>query len=199
MDYKNFLLRAMLVLVFSSGALYLFSYSVFLSRGIDLGVLAEETVNIKFSESAVVGVSPDQQKKTVPARLEVPTLHINTVIASSGLDKRGMMQISDDPNEVAWFNLGPSPGQAGSAVISGHYGWKDHTPAVFDSLYKIRIGDVIQVEDSNGLTTTIVVRKMERYFSGSVAKEVFQSKDGKSHLNLITCEGDWNDDSKSYS
>jgi sortase (surface protein transpeptidase) len=30
-----------------------------------------------------------------------------------------------DQRNVAWFNLGPLPGENGSAVISGHYGLKN--------------------------------------------------------------------------
>jgi len=198
-DYKNFILRAILTVVFSSSVFYLIVYLIFLSQGLNLGVSVAETVITRFSDNAAVGLTSRQQKKAIPVRLQIPALKVDAAIISKGLDGSGAVDMSEDPYVVAWFNLSSLPGEIGSTVIAGHYGWKENTPAVFDSLYKIRIGDVIQVEDRNGLTTTFVVRKMERYFPGSAAKEVFQSNDGKTHLNLITCEGDWNADSKSYS
>ena len=197
-DYKNLFLRIILAFVFSCATFYLLLYSVFLSRGLNLGVPTKETVITRFSRNIAATVLFEQQKN-VPVRLEIPALNVKAVIASSGLDNRGVMEISEDPNVATWFNLGAFPGEIGNAVISGHYGWKDNTAAVFDSLYKTHVGDLIEIEDSAGGITTFVVRKTERYAPGSSAQEVFRSNDGKSHLNLITCEGDWNSDSKSYS
>jgi hypothetical protein len=49
------------------------------------------------------------------------------------------------------------------------------------------------------MTTTFVVRESRSFNPNADASDVFNSNDEKSHLNLITCEGSWNKDSKSYS
>ncbi len=109
------------------------------------------------------------------------------------------MAVPKGPNDVAWFDLGPRPGDIGSAVVAGHYGWKNNIPAVFDNLYKLHIRDKIYVVDDKGATTTFVVGELGTYTENGNSTNVFDSKDGKSHLNLITCEGIWNAAKKSYS
>jgi LPXTG-site transpeptidase (sortase) family protein len=109
------------------------------------------------------------------------------------------MGVPAGPDDVAWLDLGPRPGEKGSAVIAGHEGWKDGIAAVFDNLGKLHVGDKIYVLDDQGTKATFVVRKMQTYNQNGDVPEVFASNDGKVHLNLITCEGTWNAAQKSYS
>lgn len=103
------------------------------------------------------------------------------------------------PVNVAWFNLGPRPGGNGSAVIAGHYGWKNNIPAVFDNLHKLRKGDKIYIEDDKGSVISFVVREIRIYGKDGDASGVFYSSDGKAHLNLVTCTGIWNKAEKTRS
>jgi len=61
------------------------------------------------------------------------------------------------------------------------------------------VGDKVYTENNQGVTTSFVVREIKRYDPDADASSVFDSKDGKSHLNLITCEGVWDDEIESYS
>jgi len=132
-------------------------------------------------------------------RLKIPKINVDSTIEYVGLDKDGAMDVPKGPDVVAWFNLGPRPGENGSAVIAGHFGWKENLPAVFDELHTLVKGDKIYVEDKNGVSTTFIVRESREFNPESDSKEVFSSDDGKSHLNLITCKGVWNQTEKSYS
>ena len=134
-----------------------------------------------------------------PLRLKIPKLKVDAPIQYVGLTAGGAMAVPKDPNNVAWFNLGPRPGEVGSAVIAGHFGWRNNIPAVFDDLYKLRPGDTLSVEDDRGVSTTFVVRESRRYDPAADASEVFLQSDGIAHLNLVTCEGTWNVASDSYS
>ena len=109
------------------------------------------------------------------------------------------MDVPKGPDEVGWYNLGPRPGEVGSAVVAGHKGWKDGRRAVFDNLDKVRIGDKIEVEVEGGETLTFVVRELRTYDKDAIAPEVFTSSDGLAHLNLITCVGDWNEERETSS
>ena len=120
-------------------------------------------------------------------------------ISTKGLTTEGAMAVPAGPTSTAWFDLGPRPGESGSAVIAGHEGWKDGIAAVFDNLYKLQKGDKVYVEDEKGVTATFIVRGIQVYSQNGDAALVFGSNDGKAHLNLITCEGDWNAIQKSYS
>lgn len=136
----------------------------------------------------------------IPIRLEIPKINVNAVIISVGVAENGAMEAPNGPKDVGWFKLGTRPGDVGSAVIAGHYGyWKSGVGSVFDDLKKLRKGDKVYVEDERGEIATFVVRKILIYNPNDDASIVFNSSDGKSHLNLITCEGDWNSIQKTYS
>lgn len=141
----------------------------------------------------------DQGKSNfgLPTRLNIPNINIDTVIEHVGLTPDGAMEVPKGPTNAAWFDLGPHPGDEGSAVLAGHFGWKNGIPAVFDNLYKLRKGDKIYLEDDKGIIVTFIVRESRTYDAKADASDVFGSTDGKAHLNLVTCEGIWNDIKKS--
>lgn len=128
----------------------------------------------------------------LPVRLRIPEINVDATVKYVGLTPDGAMGVPKNPDDVAWFNLGPQPGENGSAVIAGHKGWKNNTPAVFDNLYKLHVGDKVFIEDDSGAITTFVVREIRIYNKDEAVPDVFSSNDGKAHLNLITCTGIWN-------
>lgn len=135
----------------------------------------------------------------LPVRLKIPGISVEAAIEYMGLTADGAMDTPKGPDNVGWYKLGQRPGEIGSAVITGHFGWRNHLPAAFDNLHKLQAGDILYVEDEKGASTTFVVRELRQYGKNDDTKEVFGSRDGKAHLNLITCEGTWNAVSKSYS
>lgn len=136
---------------------------------------------------------------TLPTRLKIPKIQVDAAFEYVGLTLEGAMDVPGGPLRAAWFNLGPRPGEIGSAVISGHYGWKNNIPAVFDNLNKLKKGDKIYIKDKGGVTNTFVVNELKTYGENDDASRVFNSSDGRAHLNLITCQGIWNKNKKSYS
>lgn len=135
----------------------------------------------------------------LPIRLKIPSINVDAAVEYVGVLPDGSMDVPKGPSTVGWFQFGPSPGETGSAVIAGHFGWKDRTPAVFDNLYTLKTGDKLYVIDDNGRATTFLVRGIRLYDPKSDSRGVFISNDGKAHLNLVTCEGVWDPTSKSYS
>ena len=135
----------------------------------------------------------------LPIRFIIPKINVDATVEYVGVTSGGAMDVPKGPDAVAWFSLGSRPGETGSAVISGHYGWKNGIPAVFDNLHMLQKGDKLYVEDEKGAITTFVVREFRTYGGTEPAPEVFGSSDGKAHLNLITCTGVWNKTKKSYS
>jgi LPXTG-site transpeptidase (sortase) family protein len=135
----------------------------------------------------------------LPIHLIIPKINVGATIEPIGLSSEGAMGVPKNPSNAAWFKLGPYPGDIGSAVIDGHFGWKDNLPAVFDRLSELQKDDLLYVKDANGITTTFVVRMVQIYREDADASNIFTSRDGKAHLNLITCEGVWNAVNQSYS
>lgn len=150
-------------------------------------------------ENAIV---PPEQEPVIfdlPVRLKIPAIDVDAPIEYVGLTPDGAMGIPKGPSDVGWFELGPRPGEEGSAVMAGHYGtWKNGQGSVFDNLHKLLPGDKLYVEDEKGVVTVFVVRESRRYDPEADAADVFTASDEKPHLNLITCEGAWNKVSKSF-
>ncbi len=153
----------------------------------------------KASEEVMVDVPKTSTSIGLPVRFKIPSIKVDAQVEYVGIKSNGELDAPVGPVNVAWYKNGPRPGETGSAVIDGHYGWKDNIPAVFDRLESIQKGDKLYVENDKGDTVTFVVREIKAYGPNDKADEVFISNDGKAHLNLITCGGTWNAALKSYS
>ena len=128
-------------------------------------------------------------RRGLPVRLTIPRLGIDAAVEKVGLTPDGTMGVPTSPETVAWFKLGPRPGDKGSAVIDGHSGYRSGA-AVFDDLPSLRKGDLLFVEDATGVQVRFVVRRTRTYDRDANASDVFGRNDGR-HLNLVTCTGDW--------
>lgn len=150
-------------------------------------------------------VHPATLQKTIevsfgfPVRLKIPRIKVDAAIDNVGLTPEGELGSPTNPDNAGWYDQGPRPGEEGSSVIDGHFGYKDNVPAIFDNLHTLQEGDMLFVEDERGTTLTFVVRKLQIYKQNDNYSDVLASIDGKAHLNLITCAGDWNKELKSYS
>lgn len=135
----------------------------------------------------------------LPVNLTVPSLGISTEIESVGLDSKRNMDVPKEAANVGWYNLGPRPGEAGSAVMAGHLDDPSGNPAVFWDLKKIKIGEKIEVTDENGEKHTFTVTSVKTYpWNDFPLQEVFADSSG-TKLNLITCGGEFDKNSKNYS
>jgi LPXTG-site transpeptidase (sortase) family protein len=167
---------------------------------VDISLIVQTTDAKMVASVSVLPAIPAEQPDTgIPVRLQIPAIHIDAPIISVGLSSDGTMEMPKGPTDAAWFDIGPRPGEKGSAVISGHYGWKDGVAALFDNLHMLKKGDVIYVENEQGVTNNFIVRELRTYGENDDSSDVFGSNDTKAHLNLITCEGTWNKAKKSYS
>ncbi len=135
----------------------------------------------------------------LPTRLKIPRINIDAPVERVGVTSQGTMAVPKGLIDAAWFNASSHPGNSGNAVVAGHKGWKNRKPGVFNELYRLQKGDRVYVEDEKGEIITFVVRELRTYGDNEDSSSVFNSNDVGSHLNLITCEGDWDETSKSYS
>lgn len=164
-------------------------------------VIEKQTQSDSASLIQNTSISSDQGRliSEYPVRLKIPSINVDAAVEDAGLTSDGEIGVPEGPTDVAWFDLGPRPGEKGDSIIVGHFGWKDNIPAVFDDLNKLRKGDKIYIEDNKGAIISFVVRESRTYNPEANASDAFNSSDDKSHLNLITCEGTWNKITKSYS
>lgn len=132
----------------------------------------------------------------LPVRLRIPAINVDAKIQHVGVTSKGAMEVPNNAVDVGWFNLGPLPGEKGSAVIAGHFDGENGKAGVFTNLYKLKKGDKLYIKDGRGVIIAFVVRESRTYSPG-YADDVFISSDG-THLNLITCDGVWDGAKKSY-
>ena len=189
---KNLLRRILLIVAFIGLIFSLWFLLRFFFKSKVENILVPLTTNTAFYEK-------EELNYKLPVRIKIQRINVDAAVQYVGITSLGSMGVPEGPDDVAWFNLGPRPGENGSAVIAGHSGWKDGIPAVFDNLYKLRKGDEIYIEDKKGNTTTFVVHELKTYGLNEDASDVFISNDEKAHLNLVTCTGDWNKINKSHS
>jgi LPXTG-site transpeptidase (sortase) family protein len=136
----------------------------------------------------------------LPVRLKIPSIGVDSAIEDALITSDGRMDVPAGTVNVAWFALGPHPGDVGSAVIGGHYGNYESNkgPTVFYYLDQLKAGDKVYIEDDTGNTRAFVVRRVQLFDRNGDPTTVFTSQDGLAHLNLITCEGIWNQVNDSY-
>jgi len=140
----------------------------------------------------------EQASPGLPVRLRIAGINVDAAVEYVGLTPAGAVGIPKDPDNAAWYELGPRPGEVGSAVITGHVNWYYGATGVFADLHKVKPGDEIVVQDDKGASISFVVRESRNYDAAADATDVFFSNDGKAHLNLITCEGVWDSNAHQY-
>ncbi|MCX6780499.1 MAG: class F sortase [Candidatus Magasanikbacteria bacterium] len=143
--------------------------------------------------------APGADVGDLPLRILIPRIRVDAAIEKVGLLPDGSMGVPKIPRDAAWFNLGPRPGNVGTAAIAGHVNWWNGASAVFANLNKLKPGDKIIIQDEKGWKTSFIVRKSRLFGSAESAEEVFNRNDGASHLALITCNGVWIKRDKQYS
>jgi LPXTG-site transpeptidase (sortase) family protein len=165
-------------------------------------LLINVSIPVKNSYAKATPITKVTSAKTVTAslmRLKIPKIKIDTNLEQVGLTAKGAVGVPKSILNAAWFNGSSLPGRTGNSVIVGHFGYINGVAAIFNNLTKLKQGDKVYVATENGSSITFVVKKIQSYPQTAKIPGVFVSSDGKSHLNLITCNGIWNKITQSYS
>ncbi|MFJ6570993.1 class F sortase [Streptomyces sp. NPDC091292] len=125
-----------------------------------------------------------------PARLAIPSIGVNAPFLDIGYDAQG--QIDAPPPERAdtagWFASGPTPGEQGTAVISGHVDTR-RGPAVFYSLGALPKGSTVEIARDDGKTAVFTVYGVEVVPRDDFPAERVYADTGTPELRLMTCGG----------
>lgn len=135
----------------------------------------------------------------IPVNIKIPKIAVDAVIEKVGLKTDGSMDVPKLTTNGGWYMLGSKPGEIGSAVIAGHLNWWNGQIGVFEHLKSLKPGDMVTVQDDKGALISFMVRESRSFSAGADATDVFNSNDGQSHLNLVTCDGAWVTSAKQYS
>ena len=133
--------------------------------------------------------APPLHPDLTPVRLVIPRISVDAVIEARGLDPQRNLATPSNSNEVAWFNQGPPPGQAGNAIINGHVNWWTGT-AVFARLAELRPGDAVIVIRQDGTRASFTVSGARNLAATAREASLFAPAPTPT-LTLITCSGPW--------
>lgn len=146
--------------------------------------------------SSVTGGAP-ATLGTAPGTLRIPALGLHESLITLGLNADRTVEVPTDYSRAGWYEYGPAPGEAGSAVILGHV--DSHTgPAVFHRLHELAADDVVDVDLADGGTVHFAVTAVETYLKTEFPAERVYGPDGETSLQLVTCGGVFDSAAGSY-
>ncbi|MFJ6565192.1 sortase domain-bontaining protein [Streptomyces sp. NPDC091412] len=92
----------------------------------------------------VVG-SPRPLRRSVPVRLRIPAIGVDTPLLSLGLEPDGTVQVPPVTahDQAGWYRYSPTPGQVGPSVVLGHVTVGSYGDGVFRHLDRLRTGETI--------------------------------------------------------
>lgn len=144
--------------------------------------------------------TPMHLARSVPTRLRIPSIGLNTAVSRLGLNRDGTVQVpgydKDDP--AGWYRGSPAPGQIGPAVFVGHVATFKAGPTVFFHLADVRRGAHIAVTRADGITADFIVDRTKNEPKKNFPRLEVYGNTPDSELRLITCGGDWNPTTHEY-
>lgn len=137
--------------------------------------------------------------RSEPTEIDVPKIGAHSTLIPLGLNPDKTIEVPpvSTPRQAGWYVNGPTPGEAGPAVILGHVDGNKQE-GIFYRLKELAVGDRISVSRKDGTSVGFVVSKVDQ-----VAKEVFPSDavygdTADPELRLITCGGSFDSAVHSY-
>ena len=133
----------------------------------------------------------------------MPSAGIRAAVVQVGLTPDGAMGSPDNPFVVGWFNRSAIPGELGNALLGGHRDYQDRDGnvdvGVCWKLDETRVGDQLIMFDQAAeryYVYDIVDIATIRPDSHEAVKYLSQTRE--SVVTLITCSGDFDEDTNSY-
>jgi sortase A len=124
-----------------------------------------------------------------PTRLVIRAIGVDAEIEARGLDSSRNLATPKNFRNVAWYDLGPRPGEPGNAILNGHVNWWTGD-AVFTHLDRLRIGDLVEVVRADGAVVRFKVTATRTVLADARVASLFAAST-RTTLTLITCSGVW--------
>ncbi|MFJ8802813.1 class F sortase [Streptomyces sp. NPDC102487] len=133
---------------------------------------------------------PSPQSRSRPVKIAIPGIFIEAPVAGLVLDKKGQLGAPpmSQPKEVGWFQNGPSPGEAGTALIVGHRD-TETGPAIFLNLNALHRGDTVKITRADRVTANFTVDEVQKYAKDSFPSQKVYGATNRPELRLMTCGG----------
>lgn len=131
------------------------------------------------------------QGRSVPVRLAIPEIGVDTPVIRLALAKDGTVQVPPITahDRAGWYEHSPTPGQTGPSVILGHVSVGSYGDGVFRRLGELRRGDRVEVRLENGRTAGFAVTEVRTVDKADFPAEAVYGNVNRPELRLITCGG----------
>lgn len=128
--------------------------------------------------------------RSEPVLITIPTIGVRAEIIPVATDPNGALEVPplDEPELAGWYRRGPTPGEAGNAVLVGHVDTVDG-PAVFFDLGRLRPGDRIEVTRADDRVARFTVDGVGAYPKERFPTDQVYGGGPEARLRLITCGG----------
>ncbi|MBO3096027.1 class F sortase [Cellulomonas dongxiuzhuiae] len=134
---------------------------------------------------------------SVPVRVEIPAIGVDSELMRLGLQDDGTMEVPPAGFPAGWYDGAPTPGELGPAVIAGHVDWTTG-PGVFYDLAQLAVGDEIRVGRADGTTPVFAVTAVQEHPKDEFPTAAVYGDIDHAGLRLITCGGDWDRSVRHY-
>ncbi|MCS7255675.1 MAG: class F sortase [Thermomicrobium sp.] len=124
--------------------------------------------------------------------LRIPAIGVDAPVVRKGLDASRRMEAPDRPDEVAWYDFSALPGEGSNVVLAGHVDFVGVGPAVFWDLWRVRVGDIVELQLADGRVVRYRVSGLETVEEATAPVERIVGPTPMERLTLITCAGNYN-------
>lgn len=136
-----------------------------------------------------------------PITIDIPALQLHTSIVPVSVSALNVMEVPQDFSQVGWFTQSMKPGQMGktAAILNGHFDRIDGSPAVFYHLETLQKDAEVIVTSASGTKYIFRVVDVFSHPLEDFPNDIVYGEVDGSYLKLITCDGVWHADKRSYS
>jgi len=128
-------------------------------------------------------------RPSAPVAINIPSISVSTRnVVNLGLNADGSLEVPKDFSAVGWYTKGPSPGQLGPTILSGHVD-SHNGPAIFYRLGALRPGARVNVARKDGSTATFTIDRIQRFSKDHFPTAQVYGATHRAELRLITCGG----------
>jgi len=149
---------------------------------------------------APAATGPAALSRSAPRKVIIPKIGLRAWTEQIGLRPDGAIETPsyERANHASWYKLGPSPGEAGAAVIIGHVDSKKSV-GVFYYLTRLRPGDQIEIEREDRQAAVFTIESLQSFPKADFPADRVYAGGPAPELRLITCGGRYDAERHSYS
>jgi len=136
-----------------------------------------------------------------PRQLIIDSLGIDTNILPMSVLASGALDAPKTAWDVGWYNGSALPGAGyGALLIDGHVNDSLDRPGVFAAIGTLKSGDILKIQRGDGAEFSYNVKLVEQKPTSQVDMNrlLRPATEGKEGVNLITCGGTYNKQTKTY-